>query len=330
MGIRVLSLFNGMSCGHIALKRGGITVKEYISSEIDKSAIKVTQYHDTDTFQIGNVELVSYKNGILYYEEPVTKIMKQKYVGRIHIVIAGSPCQDFSRANPNGEGLKGEKSGLFYEFLRILKEVKPKYFLLENVVMSDHDRDIITSELGVSPLKLNSNLVSAQNRDRLYWTDIEGVTIPQDKKLVFKDIAHNGVHKFLSTEDVQKKNIKETKYIKSTGVVQWDATGGGHNSQWDRAYFQTMKTGTLSKTGAYNMNIVVDYSKDSYRKIHIIEAEELQNVKPNYTNVPGVTERQRFAMLGNGWTIDIITHIFSFMNLNYLYSEDEEMKKETA
>ena len=152
-GLNVLSLFDGMSCGRLALERAGIKVNNYFASEIDKYAIQVAKHNYPNTQHIGDV----------------TKV-KASELPKIDLLIGGSPCQSFSNAG-NGTGFDG-KSGLFYEYVRLLKECKPKYFLLENVKMKKQWQDIISKELGVEPIKINSNLVSAQNRERLYWTNI--------------------------------------------------------------------------------------------------------------------------------------------------------------
>ena len=160
--MNVLSLFDGISCGRIALERVGIKVDKYFASEIKDIAIKVTQTNYPDTIQIGDV----------------TKI-DATTLPKIDLLIGGSPCQNFSIANLNSrDGLEGDKSSLFYQYLRLLREVKPKYFLLENVKMKKDQEAIISELLGVKPILINSNLVSAQSRPRLYWTNIPGITPP--------------------------------------------------------------------------------------------------------------------------------------------------------
>lgn len=165
MNINVLSLFDGISCGQIALQRSGIKINNYYASEINEDSIKITRNNFPNTIHLGDVK----------------KIMGSE-LPKIDLLIGGSPCQDLSNAKIDGRGLDGEKSKLFYEFVRILKEVKPKWFLLENVKMKKEWQDIITNILGVSPIELNSNLVAAQNRKRLYWTNIPNIKKPQDKK----------------------------------------------------------------------------------------------------------------------------------------------------
>lgn len=176
MRINVLSLFDGISCGQVALERAGMKVDKYFASEIKEDGIKVTMDNYPDTIQIGDV-----------------KSIRASDLPQIDLLIGGSPCQDLSIAMKNRQGLKGKKSELFFEYLRILKEVKPKYLLLENVArMSKEDKDIITELMGVEPIRINSKLVSAQLRDRLYWTNIPGVQQPEDKSILLKDILESG------------------------------------------------------------------------------------------------------------------------------------------
>src|SRR5690606_21904252 len=163
----------GMSCGQIALNKLGIPVNKYFASEIDEYAIKVTQANFPDTIQVGSVEFVT----------------KEMLNNKIDLLIGGSPCQGFSFAGKQ-LNFEDERSKLFFEFVRLKNELKPKYFLLENVKMKKEYQDVITEHLGVEPIEINSNLLSAQNRKRIYWTNIPGVTIPNDKGILLKDIVH--------------------------------------------------------------------------------------------------------------------------------------------
>jgi len=288
MGINVLSLFDGMSCGQIALNRVGIKYDNYFASEIEKYAIKVTQANYPNTQQLGSIT-----------ELDGTKLPK------IDLLFGGSPCQDLSKAKVDGEGLNGERSGLFWEYVRVLKEVKPKYFLLENVVMKKEWVDIISNELGVQPIEINSNLVSCQNRRRLYWTNIPNIEQPNDKGIVLGDVIFDDTYKNF-TDD----RITNTKRI-TKNYVKWDMSGKQYWSQQDRAYFKEKKVCTLPKANpADKLNIVLDFEKDIYRRMHPIEAERCQNVPDNYTNVDGISTNKRLEMLGNGWTVDVIAHIF--------------------
>ena len=188
--MKVLSLCDGMSCGHIALDRAGIKVDEYYAAEIKEIAIKVTKANYPETIHIGDVNKISYKDGILYTENGNFN------VGHIDLVMFGSPCQTFSIAMKTELriGLEDkQKSGLFLECFRILQEVKPTYFLMENVArMKKDDEVFITKLMGVEPIRINSKLVSPQLRDRLYWTNIPNITIPRDKDIKLQDILTSG------------------------------------------------------------------------------------------------------------------------------------------
>ncbi len=181
--MNVLSLFDGMSGGMLALKDANISVKNYYASEIKEHAIKASKHNFKNITHIGDIRNVHYSNGILFTENGMYD------VGKIDLLIGGSPCQDLSFMNQKQQGLEGEKSKLFYEFYRIFKEVNAKFFLLENVAsMNNASRDIISKLMGVGHIERNSNLVSAQDRRRYYWTNIPGVTIPVDKGILLNDI----------------------------------------------------------------------------------------------------------------------------------------------
>lgn len=174
--LTVLSLFDGISCGRVALERANIPVAKYYASEIDKYAIQVTQKNWPDTIKIGDVKNVWARN-----------------LPKIDLLIGGSPCQDLSIAKNDREGLKGARSGLFWHYVRLLRTCKPKYFLLENVAsMPKEAKQIITRELGVEPILINSALVSAQQRKRLYWTNIPNITQPKDKEILLRDVLESG------------------------------------------------------------------------------------------------------------------------------------------
>lgn len=276
--MKVLSLFDGLSCGRLALERAGIEVEEYYASEIDKYASTISKKNWPDIIPIGDVTQVSYKDGVLHTQFG-------SYETDIDMVIGGSPCQSFSVAG-NQEGFEG-KSGLFYEWLRILREVNPKYFLLENVCMKKEWENEITQEVGVAPIMINSALVSAQNRKRLYWTNIQGVTQPQDKGVLLKDVLEVGVIKEVVKNTT--RNIRHSRKLNDKGLC-CSATmykGAGNNGMTlvDRGYGLTCLTP--------------------------IECERLQTLPDDYTE--GVSNSQRYKMIGNGWTVDIISWIFSFI-----------------
>lgn len=187
-GLTVLSLCDGMSCGQIALEQAGFKVDKYFASEIKDIAIKVTKENYPNTIHIGDVNKIFYKDGILHTEVG-------DFETNIDVVMFGSPCQSFSRAmiKERKIGLDDPKrSGLFYECNRVLREVNPKYFLMENVVMKKEDEEVISKMIGVKPIRINSSLVVGQLRDRYYWTNIPEVTVPEDKKITLQSILNDG------------------------------------------------------------------------------------------------------------------------------------------
>lgn len=198
----VLSLFDGMSCGQIALNKLGIIPEKYYASEVDKYAIQITQKNFPNTIQLGDVN---------NYE--TWELLPEFSWDGIDLLIGGSPCQDLSIAKQDRKGLDGERSGLFWRYVEILRKAKPKYFLLENVAsMRDKDRDTISEILGVKPIMINSALMSAQQRKRYYWTNI-WVTQPNDRKIFLKDIIENGAtltdKRYCITKNYFKKNARD-------------------------------------------------------------------------------------------------------------------------
>jgi len=261
---RVLSLFDGMSCGQIALDRLGIKVDTYYASEIDQHAMKITQKNFPNTVQLGDICNI-----------------KGKDFAKIDLLYGGSPCQSFSIAG-DGSGFDG-KSALFFEFVRVLREVKPKYFLLENVRMKKEWEDIITKELGVEPIMINSGLVSGQNRVRYYWTNIPNVEVPKDRGISISDIVPNGI-------GAAKRNQRQKDGTNKPML----------NIRKDN------KSNCLVSSYSKKLNaVVVD---GEFRPLTHNECEQLQTVPIDYTE--GVSDSQRWKMLGNGWTVDVIAHIF--------------------
>ncbi len=391
--MNVLSLFDGCSCGQQALERANIKVNNYFASEIDKYAIKVTMANYPNTIQLGSVIDV-----------------KGADLPNIDLLIGGSPCQSFSFAGKrkgmatkcNQEILTLEQylelkedgfqfegqSYLFWEYVRILNEVKPKYFLLENVLMEEKWSKIITKTLGVHPIEINSNLVSAQNRRRLYWTniglkpaglfnDLESIIQqPKDKGILIKDILESDVDEkyFLSekrintsqkskravpfiNEETKKFNCLLANYSKTPTDAQYiihnlqkrspdrpslknnpNAGGSGHLSREDgKTYCLDTACGQaveivamrgrgqkgnieqkIESNNTEKSNSLTTVQKDnllkhcsSIRRLTPIECERLQTMKDNYTN--HVSDTQRYKMIGNGWTVDVIKHIFLYI-----------------
>ena len=376
--MNVLSLFDGMSCGQIALNKLGIKYDKYFAAEIDKYAMQVTQHNFPDTVQLGDVQFVT----------------KETFGNNnIDLLVGGSPCQGFSFA---GKQLNFDdpRSALFFEFVRLLKELKPKYFLLENVKMKKESQDIISKYLGCEPIEINSSLVSAQTRKRLYWTNIPNVSQPEDKGVVLRDVIESGY--------VDKRMVNEGKShcltARYPGAVWWnsierrqrtmisleqvddklrhpEATKKGYaeagedegldltfpKSKTRRGRAMKDKSNCLTaasqEMGVVTCDMVASQGKEpikediekgscllardykgfgnqaqtgvrlidgdkklSWRKLTPLECERLQTVPDGYTLVmeddkQKVSNSQRYKMLGNGWTIDVITHILKNMEL---------------
>jgi len=204
--VNVLSLFDGMSCGRLALERAGFPVTNYFASEIDKFAIQVAQANYPDTVHLGDVTGVKTADGRLMVENA-------GWI-KIDLLIGGSPCQGFSWA---GKRLNFDdpRSALFFEYVRLLRELKPTWFLLENVNMKQEHQDVITEHLGVKPVRINSNLVSAQNRDRLYWTNIPVRSMPENKRIYLKDILEDG------WTDREKSHCIDANYFKGGNLKSY-------------------------------------------------------------------------------------------------------------
>jgi DNA (cytosine-5)-methyltransferase 3A len=276
-GLNVLSLFDGISCGQIALERAGNKVMRYFASEIKPHAIKCTQYNYPNTIQLGSVINV-----------------KGSELPKIDLLIGGSPCKGISRLNKNQEGLEHSESRLFWEYVRLLNELKPKYFLLENTHGNKEATNIITETLGVKPISINSKLVSAQNRPRYYWINIPGVEQPKDKGITTKDvfdysgkIADKCRVDWLTNESgikSIKKGYTRVNPFPKSGCL----TANGHK-KWNENY--------LLKDGAYY------YLSQN-------ELEKLQTLPMGYTSILNYDEA--YDCIGDGWTVDIIAHILKY------------------
>jgi len=280
----VLSLFDGLSCGQIALNKANIKYSSYFASEIEKDSIKVTNHNYPNTIQVGDV----------------TKL-KSEYLPKIHLLIGGSPCQSFSPAISSNTGFDG-KSKLFFEFVRLLKELKPKYFLLENVEMKKEWEDVITNLMGVEPLKINSERFSAQSRPRLYWTNIPvDMNLPTNN-LVLKDI--------LQPDADEKYYYKQTyDFHGNDKVVCATLHINGHDIL-KRVNSPDHKCQTLTAVcgGNQQKKVLVN---NSVRKLTPLEYERLQTIPDNYTSM--ISDGGRYKSIGNGWTVDVIAYIFSFI-----------------
>lgn len=325
--MNVLSLFDGMSCGQIALDKLGIKVDTYYASEIDKWAMQIAKKNYPNMIHVGSVTELDVEG---FGDE------------KIDLLIGGSPCQSFSIAG-DGSGFDGS-SKLFWEYVRVLKEIKQDNpnvkFLLENVKMKKEWEQIITDTLGVEPIEINSRLLSAQNRPRLYWTNIEGVEQPEDKGLVLADILEDEVEEkyYLSDKAIDymsrlrngkprwefHKNPIDGKASCLTanmykgvpyGVLRYETCDqvatlemkGSESIR--RVYGQNGKAPCLTTMGGgHREPKVFDTERMIARKLTPLECERLQTVPDGYTE--GVSNTQRYKMLGNGWTVDVIAHIF--------------------
>ena len=323
-----------MSCGQLALQRAGFEVDRYMACEIDKYGMQVTRKNFPNTIQMGDV-----------------CALKGENLPPIDLLMGGSPCQGFSFA---GKQLNFDdpRSALFFEFVRLLKETKPKYFLLENVRMKQEYQDVISEYLGVKPIMINSALVSAQNRVRLYWTNIPGLEQPEDKGIILKDVLEDLdgdrpcelfqrkreslCHKVAIASDIRGLQSIKAIYGEAGKSPCLTTMGGGHREPkvlcgaWRGRYIkdgkrqdhkgsvagkteqrleirQDGKTNTLTTVQKDNVVVV----PPTYRKLTPLECERLQTVPDDYTE--GVSNTQRYKMLGNGWTVDVIKHIFKGM-----------------
>jgi DNA-cytosine methyltransferase len=316
--MNVLSLFDGIRCGRVALERSNINVNNYYSSEVNEIAIKIADKNypqDIDN-KLGDVRYVNIFN-----------------LPKIDLLIGGSPCQSFSFAGSmNGMTtknidvvtldqylkLKAENfefegySYLFWEYVRILKECKPKYFLLENVKMSKKWETIITNALGVEPILIDSELVSAQGRERLYWTNIPNIIQPIDKNIYIDDIIESDIqHKFLPITRLDYTNYDKTKVDKS--IHKSTPTQIGNSRNFGNAVRSNGKAFTLRRI---NPNGIID-ENFKIREFTPIEVERLQTLPDNYTLIEGIKNKQRYEVCGNGWTVDVIAHILGFINEKY-------------
>ena len=299
MGIDVLSLFDGMSCGRVALERAEIKVDNYFSSEIKPYAIKVANenYSQDAKNRLGDITKID------GYSLP-----------KINLLIGGSPCQDFSGANKERLGTDWIKSGLFFEYVRLLKETNPKYFLLENVRMKKEHQDFVSSIIGCEPIIINSELVAPHLRHRLYWTNIPFTEMPKDKELKLNDFLIEGY----SDRDKARTLLESDSRPLSTPI------------KMAHRYFNTGFTTLIFKNKKHYVDIKIhfdanfkgksakeidDISKDmdlslydGLRYMNNRERETCQTVPQGYTN--SLTQNEAACILGDGWTVDVIAHIF--------------------
>lgn len=290
--MKVLSLFDGISCGMVALERAGIPVERYVAYEIEPNAIKISQKNYPQIEQCGDVTTADFT----------------QYQG-FDLILAGFPCQDLSINKSNRQGLKGRRSGLFWYVVKAIEIVKPKYFLVENnYKMPQEDLEIITQTLGVEPRIINSADFSAQQRYRIYWTNIPIARMPMKKLTNVIDIVEDNDFENLIYEVTF--NDRYTGQSRHDKPVRIGTIGKG--GQGERVYSVYGKSVTLkangggrgAKTGLYLIG-------DTVRKLSPLEAERCQTLPDNYTAVDGIANGNRYKVIGNGWTVDVIAHILS-------------------
>ena len=295
--MKVLSLFDGISCGMVALERAGIPVDVYYASEIEKHAEAVSRYNYPNIVRLGDV------NNYEKWELP-----------QIDLLIGGSPCQDLSVAKANREGLKGNKSSLFFKYVACLELFKPKYFLLENNnSMSKEAKGTITEIMGVEPIMINSSLVSGQLRKRLYWTNIQGVTQPEDKGITLQSLLDSGVvdrEKALCITrryagfNGSQDYFRHRYFGKSFGqpVFEGNATPQEHKIAYkEHGKYSGVELDGIMRQMTHNECERLQTLSDDYTKFGVYENEVIKEVPKGY----------RYEMIGNGWTVDVIAHIFN-------------------
>lgn len=297
--LKVLSLFDGISVAHQALHELGYECN-YYSSETDKYSIQIAQKNFPDTIQLGDIVKLG-------RETPYPLQLKQG----VDLIIFGSPCQDLSLMKLNRQGLSGKKSGLFYEAIRIMRDIKHTYFVIENVAsMTRRQCELITSavlefiepskKIFFNPLTIDAKLFSAQKRKRLWWTNIKGITIPIDNGIFLKNVIHE------SRRDADVSNFiisdKNLEYINKTIAKRFVKIVDIDSNEKSRCMLSRQYSdwrGTFIR------------SKDYIRQLTPVECERLQCLPDNYTN--GISERQRYKSLGNAFNCGVVKHILKFM-----------------
>lgn len=295
--MKILSLFDGISCGRVALERAGIPVDRYVAYEIDENAISISRKNWPDIEQRGDV----FKADFTAYQG-------------FDLLIGGSPCTYWSIAQKHGAREKTSSGlgwDLFSQYVRALKESGCRYFLYENnASMAPAIKQEITKHLGVEPILIDSALLSAQSRKRLYWTNIPGIVQPKDKGITVADIVDANADEINYAEKAIF-NGKETSMKKSRSTVRVGHINKGR--QGERIYSVHGKTVTMmaaagglgAKTGLYLIDGAV-------RKLSVLEAERAQTLADGYTE--GVAVGHRYKAIGNGWTVDVIAHLLKGLN----------------
>lgn len=293
--MNILSLFDGGSMGQVALKKVGVNIDNYFASEIDKHAIKVTMNNHPNTIQIGDVRKISFKNGTLFTENGNYDI------GKIDLVMGGSPCQGFSFSGKL-LNFKDPRSKLFFEFVRILKEIQPKHWMLENVVMKKEFQDVISEHLGVQPIKLNSSLTSAQNRVRLYWCNFN-IVEPKDMNISLFSILDD--LEMCSPAAIRGRNISVELGGNGRTTQCLEVKSKNRNKS---NCLTTVSKDTVLTSMSVGRYIDVYNKNFPYRNYTKAERCKLMNLPENYCE--DVSYSQTVKITGNGWEVGMIEHIF--------------------
>jgi DNA-cytosine methyltransferase len=310
-GITVVSLFDGGSCALVALKEMGIKVDKYIASEVDVHAIKVSSQNHPEIIQVGDVTKLNHEE------------ILEMCGGHVDLLIGGSPCQDLSIAKSNRKGLSGARSGLFWNFVEAKEKLNPKYFLLENVAsMSADNRQIISDNMGVDAININSNKLSAQMRSRLYWTNIP-TQQPKDSKLKLKDILESGY------TDKEKAYCLDANYFKGSNyemyvkkskrqiVFENKKIPVSAVKEGQETFLNDFVNGKVKMESANGKKHTPEndrsmkFNDRGFRKLTVTECERLQGLPDGYTDVEGVSKTERYRIIGNGFTVPVIKHILS-------------------
>ena len=279
--MNVLSLFDGISCGMVALERAGIQVDRYKAYEIDENAIKISKFNYPQIERGGDVFNAEY------------------HEGEFDLLIGGSPCTYWSIAQTKNRETTSSGLGwnLFSQYVRALKEAKPKYFLYENnFSMSKEIKAEITKAFGVEPIYINSSLVSGQNRKRLYWTNIPNVTVPDDRKIMLNDVVDFSKESFRPVGDWVWKKWGDKKKIEMLHDIH------------------SKKSHTLTTSATHSMAYYLNEDKTMYCNLTVSDWERLQTLPVGYCGNAPVKKGAKYKAIGNGWTVDVIAHIFRGLN----------------
>ena len=297
--MNVLSLFDGMSCGRIALERAGLKVDNYFSSEIKDYAIRVAN--------------INYPQDVWNRLGNITNI-RPKDLPTIDLLIGGSPCQDFSGANKERLGVDGIKSGLFFEYVRLLKATTPKYFLLENVRMKKEHQDFVSSIIGCEPIVINSELVAPHLRHRLYWTNIPFNEMPKDKGLKLNDFLINGYSDREKARTLLESDsrplttpVKMAHRYFNTGFTTLIFQSKEHYNLIKEHFDKYFKGKSAKEIDDLSKNMNLSFY-NGLRYMNNRERESCQTIPIRYTD--SLTQNEAACILGDGWTVDVIAHIF--------------------